>query len=581
MSEPLDEKTLLEQTEAKPFMARIPVYLRLSGPGFLQSACTIGGATLGASLFLGVMVGYQGLWIQPVAMLLGLTMLTVIVYITLSTGERPFRAINRHINPVLGWGWLIATIAANMIWGLPQYNLAAGALTQNVLPELLGPGKPLGGESGTLGMGIASGLMAAMAVAVIWFYKGRSAGVKLFEGLIKLIVAMIVLCFVIMVIKLVTTGGLPVGEALAGFVPDPKLLFQPADVYMPVLERCGESAGFWQHRIVNTQRDIIYASIASAVGVNMTFLLPYSILARGWGKAHRTLAGFDLFMGLLLPFAFVTSCLVIVSGAVFHGHYDEQHINYSFVQQGMDAANPQYRANLIAVTESTMGRDGWAQLDANGKAESLDATPRADREMASMLIRRSDKDLSATLTQLFGTSIGRIIFGIGVFFVALSTATVLMLINGYAVCEALNREHTGLTWRIGSLLPVVSVIGPFFWGHMAAYLVVPTSIIGLMMLPVAFWSFFLMLNSRSVLRDACPRGIKGLLINIIVGAITMLFTVLSVWAMWGKAETKGTPGRVGLILTLCLLLIAVLVTHITTHARRSGADRDRTADTGS
>ena len=129
--------------------------------------------------------------------------------------------------------------------------------------------------------------------------------------------------------------------------------------------------------------------------------------------------------------------------------------------------------------------------------------------MASMLIRRSDKDLSATLTQLFGTSVGRVVFGIGVFFVALSTATVLMLINGYAVCEALNREHTGLTWRIGSLLPVVSVIGPFFWGHMAAYLVVPTSVIGLMMLPVAFWSFFLMLNSRSVLRDACPAWDQG------------------------------------------------------------------------
>ena len=147
--------------------------------------------------------------------------------------------------------------------------------------------------------------------------------------------------------------------------------------------------------------------------------------------------------------------------------------------------------------------------------------------------------------------------------------------------EALGREQTGLTWRIGSLLPAVSVIGPFFWGHMAAYLVVPTSVIGLMMLPVAFWSFFLMLNSRSVLGDACPRGIKGLLINILVGAITVLFTVLSVWAMWGKAVTKGTPGRVGLIVVLGLLLVAVVVAHIIGRIRRSGGERDHVSGAGS
>ena len=569
MSENQSEVQLLEQAASKPLPARVAIYLRLSGPGFLQSACTIGGGTLGASLFLGVMIGYQGLWIQPLAMILGLSMLTVIVYITLTTGEKPLGAINRHINPVLGWGWLIATIAANMIWGLPQYNLAAGALTQNVLPDLLGPGKALGGENGMLGMGIAAGIMACLAVTVIWFYKGQSKGVMIFEWMIKLIVALIVLCFFIMVVKLAMTGGLPIGKVLAGFVPDPMLMFRPADVYLPVLERCGDSAAYWQHRIVNTQRDNIYASIATAVGVNMTFLLPYSILARGWGRAHRTLAGFDLFTGLLLPFAIVTSCVVIVSGTVFHGHFDEKDIAHSFVEHGVDSGDAKYRANLIEVTESSLGAETWSSLDDAGKAVALDTASRADREMASMLVTRSDKDLSATLTQLFGPSVGSMVFGIGVFFIALSTVIIHMLINGYAVCEALGREQTGLTWRIGSLLPVVCVIGPFFWGDMAAYLVVPTSVIGLMMLPVAFWSFFLMLNSRSILGDACPRGGKGLLINIAVGAITVLFTVLSVWAMWGKAVTKGAVGRYGLIAALFLLLVAVIVAHFVTRARQS------------
>ena len=39
-------------------------------------------------------------------------------YVTLSTGERPFKAINTHVNPVLGWGWAIATLMANCVWSL-------------------------------------------------------------------------------------------------------------------------------------------------------------------------------------------------------------------------------------------------------------------------------------------------------------------------------------------------------------------------------------------------------------------------------------------------------------------------------
>ena len=190
-----------------------------------------------------------------------------------------------------------------------------------------------------------------------------------------------------------------------------------------------------------------------------------------------------------------------------------------------------------------------------------------------MLVKRSDRDLSLTLTQLFGRSIGGIVFGVGVFFIALSTVIIHMLINGYAVCEALGREPRGLAWRVGSLLPVVCVVGPFFWGDMAAYLVVPTSIIGLMMLPVAFWSFFLMLNSRSVLGRAKPAGGTGVAVNLVVGAITVLFTVLSVWAMWGKAVTKGTAGRVGLIAALLILLLAVVAAHFATRRGRSTPTR--------
>ena len=78
------------------------------------------------------------LWIQPLAMILGIIMLSAIGYVTLSTGQRPFQAINQHVNPVLGWGWALASLMANIVWCMPQFSLAGGVVQQNLLPELLG-----------------------------------------------------------------------------------------------------------------------------------------------------------------------------------------------------------------------------------------------------------------------------------------------------------------------------------------------------------------------------------------------------------------------------------------------------------
>ena len=93
---------LLEAQQQGP-LATVKVFTRLSGPGWLQSAITLGGGSLAGSLFLGVLGGTSMIWLQLMAIFMGVIMLSAISYVTLSTGERPFRAINQHINPVLGW----------------------------------------------------------------------------------------------------------------------------------------------------------------------------------------------------------------------------------------------------------------------------------------------------------------------------------------------------------------------------------------------------------------------------------------------------------------------------------------------
>ena len=125
------ERTLLAEASQKPLPARWGTYAKLSGPGWLQGAITLGGGSLAGSLYIGVIGGYELLWLQPLMMIFGVLMLSVIGYVTLSTGEKPFHAINKHINPVLGWGWLIAAMLANLVWAMPQFSLGTAAIQQN------------------------------------------------------------------------------------------------------------------------------------------------------------------------------------------------------------------------------------------------------------------------------------------------------------------------------------------------------------------------------------------------------------------------------------------------------------------
>ena len=115
-----DREILASAHERGP-VSTAGAFLRLSGPGWLQSAITLGGGSLLGALYLGVLGGTSMLWLQLVAIVIGVIMLSAISYVTLSTRKRPYAAINEYINPVLGTGWITATILANMIWIIPQF----------------------------------------------------------------------------------------------------------------------------------------------------------------------------------------------------------------------------------------------------------------------------------------------------------------------------------------------------------------------------------------------------------------------------------------------------------------------------
>ena len=66
------DRKMLNDAKAKGKVAQVGVFARLSGPGWLQSAITLGGGSLSSSMYLGMLGGFAFLWLQPLAMMAGI-----------------------------------------------------------------------------------------------------------------------------------------------------------------------------------------------------------------------------------------------------------------------------------------------------------------------------------------------------------------------------------------------------------------------------------------------------------------------------------------------------------------------------
>ena len=551
------ERQAIVAAREKGTGATLKTYTKLSGPGWLQGAITLGGGSLAGSLYVGVIGGYEMLWLQPLMMIFGIIMLSAIAYVTLSTGERPFRSINRHVSPVLGWSWAIATLMANMVWAMPQFSLGSAALEQNLLPEVFGGGS---------GKYLAAVLLFAIAGGILWLYDSGGKGGKFFDILLKSMVAVIVLSFFAVVIKMSASDtGLPWAEILAGFVPDFSLLSQPAAKLQAALDAVGEGGrDFWREKILSTQSDRMLAAAGTAVGINMTFLLPYSMLKRGWNKDFRGLASFDLATGLFIPFLLATSCVVIASATQFHGRYDPALLSGVDMTPRVEKLVGGYHAQLdsrITSGYSTEEKASWGALDDDGqkarRATERAKVPEAERKIAAMLVSRDAEQLAGSLEKLTGKNFSHVIFGIGVLGMAISTIIILMLINGFTICEMFNLPMSGTAYRVGSFLPgITGALGfLFLWGDSGArfWLAVPTSVFGFCLLPLAYITFILLMNNRKVLGDNMLEGGKRAAMNIAMGIAFLAAAIGAGYAIWNKLQWWG----VAIVAVLVVLALVI------------------------
>lgn len=342
-----------EGKQGQGLVCRLVDGARQSGPGWLLSAYTLGSGTAITSVLAGSTFGYALLWVNPAAMLMGVIVLSGAAYFALSSDKSPFHRFRTELHPGLAYAWGIGSLAASVVWHLPQYGMVYATVRE------------LGGFAVSGGSQFAVGaVVLAISILVTWQYR-VGAGLLIYEAAMKFFVWMTVLCLFVLMFKLPIAWG----DVLRGLV---------------------------SFRIPEGSSIFIFGLLGAAVGINMTFLYPYSVRCKGWGKEGPRLALRDLATGMLLPFVLATGMLMIATAATLHG-------------------KPVDKAALTQIAH--------------------------------------------VFTPAFGPKVGPTLFLLGLLAMPLGTITLHMLTCGFILSEMTGREQGSAMWKLGTLIPAVGVLG--------------------------------------------------------------------------------------------------------------------------
>ncbi len=445
----------LHELKNKPFFPRVSGYVKRTGPGLLQSAMTLGAGSATASVIAGASFGYKLLWVQPLAMFLGVMMLAALANIVLTRGERPYKSFGRETSKTLVLFWALGTIMASIIWHFPQYGLAASAARD--MASMAGMiTLDANGDFTSAGLIVSFGiglLILGINIFTVWSYGGSARGIRMYEWFLRTVIGLIVVMFAIVVIASIgKINWIEMGKGFIGWYGIPEYT-NPKHI------------------------TLVLGMLGAAVGINMTFLYPYTLLAKGWGNDHKTLARWDLGMSMFLPFALVTS-LVIVAMTIT-GVYD-----------GQDTL-----------------REGMKPIAA-----------------------------AASLHGLLGKNVGRIVFDLGLIGMTCTAISTHMVVCGFTFCEMFGLNYTKTLFRIFALVPAIGLFGVVaklpFWFPVAA------SAVCFAMLPIAYLLFYLLNNKEKYLGDGMMKWPKRELFNILLVIALVMSVIGSIIQINNKVVKK-------------------------------------------
>lgn len=272
-----DEEAFLDGLEGKGTFRRGLAYLSRGGPGYLQSAMTLGGGTAMSSIYAGRMFGYDLLWVAPAGMIIGVLMLGALARLTLGDESRPYESMSRHAGRGFALAWAIGALLASVIWHFPQYSLAGAALSDAA---------SVGGTE--ISPAVCAWPVLGVALVMSLLYGRSPRIVRAYEWVVKVLIVLVIASFAAVVIA--TADQTDWGAVARGFIPS-----------LPEARGGVES---WT---------LATSGLAAAVGINMVLLYPYSLRARGWGGRHVGMARFDLVAGMLVPYTIATTFVVVAT----------------------------------------------------------------------------------------------------------------------------------------------------------------------------------------------------------------------------------------------------------------------------
>lgn len=393
---------------------------RTSGPGWLLSAYTLGSGTAVGSLWAGATYGYDLMWVQPLAMLIGVVILSGAAYFTLQSNTSPYQRFKRELHPAMALAWAVGSLFASVIWHFPQYGLAFAAIQ-----ELLGFRETLLAQV-LVGTGILT-----VSIVVTWTYS-RDGGVKVYEAGMKVLVWMVIVCLGIVIAASNVSWG-EVGKGLVSFS-------RPA----------GSST-------------IILGLLGAAVGINMTFLYPYSVRSKGWGRTDTRYAIRDLICSMFFPFVIATGMMIIAAAVTLY-------------------------ANGVPLDKANITK------------------------------------MACVFTPVFGNALGPILFNLGILAMPLSTITLHMLTCGFIISEMTGQSVGSLVWRVGTLIPAIGALGVAF--PIKGWLPVAASALCLIFIPIAYVGFVILFAKESRKPDAPKVPLKPLVL-VMMSAIIVFMTFLA------------------------------------------------------
>lgn len=284
------------------------------------------------------------------------------------------------------------------------------------------------------------------------------------------------------------------------------------------------------------------------------------MLSRGWDKPFRGLARFDLSTGMAIPYVLVTSCVVIAAAASFHARIDDKLKSTDLAVMQESPMFESVKSSLIARVDESLG-DRAETTDEQTKLEMVAKLSVADKTLASALVKRNAFQLSETLVPLLGPTLSNLVFGLGVFGMGFSTIIILMLINGYVFREMMNQPDGTAPFVMGVLVAGLSGASwVYLWSGGAAkfWLPIIASSFGMMLLPIAYITFFLMMNSKRILGDEKPTGISMLTWNVLMLVAVAGATIAAKAAIEGQMSKSPAAAAVIIgVLIVYGILIAI------------------------